>query len=87
MKRLVLLGGGYGGMRILQKLFSSDLPEDLTITLVDRNPYHSMKRNIMHLLLEQQVTITSASNFQFIKSLKSNMAKLKRLILTQMKFT
>ncbi|WP_165997684.1 NAD(P)/FAD-dependent oxidoreductase [Bacillus sp. Cs-700] len=43
MKRLVLLGGGYGGMRILQKLFSSDLPEDLTITLVDRNPYHSMK--------------------------------------------
>lgn len=43
MKRLVLLGGGYGGMRILQKLFASELPEDLTITLVDRNPYHSMK--------------------------------------------
>ncbi|MCA0986637.1 NAD(P)/FAD-dependent oxidoreductase [Guptibacillus algicola] len=43
MKRLVLVGGGYGGMRILQKLFAQDLPKDVSITLVDRNPYHSLK--------------------------------------------
>lgn len=30
-------------MRILQKLFAQDLPKDVSITLVDRNPYHSLK--------------------------------------------
>ncbi|SFC29160.1 NADH dehydrogenase [Bacillus sp. OV322] len=43
MKNLVILGGGYGGMRILQRLLPGQLPEDVTITLVDRNPYHCLK--------------------------------------------
>jgi NADH dehydrogenase len=43
MKNLVLLGGGYGNMRILQKLLSSEIPDNLRITLVDKNPYHSLK--------------------------------------------
>ncbi|PLS18097.1 FAD-dependent oxidoreductase [Bacillus sp. M6-12] len=43
MKNLVILGGGYGGMRMLQKLLPNQLPDDVTITLVDRNPYHCLK--------------------------------------------
>ncbi|MGM9929192.1 MAG: NAD(P)/FAD-dependent oxidoreductase [Bacillus sp. (in: firmicutes)] len=43
MKKLVILGGGYGGMRILQELLPNHLPEDVSIILVDRNPYHSLK--------------------------------------------
>ncbi|RFU63777.1 NAD(P)/FAD-dependent oxidoreductase [Peribacillus glennii] len=43
MKNLVILGGGYGGMRILHKLLPDHLPDDVTITLVDRNPYHCLK--------------------------------------------
>jgi NADH dehydrogenase len=43
MKHLVILGGGYGGMRILHRLLPNQLPEDITITLVDRNPYHCLK--------------------------------------------
>ncbi|NMD69022.1 NAD(P)/FAD-dependent oxidoreductase [Bacillus sp. DNRA2] len=43
MKNLVILGGGYGGMRILQRFLPNNLPEDVTITLVDRNPYHCLK--------------------------------------------
>lgn len=43
MKNLVILGGGYGGMRILQRLLPNDLPEDVTITLIDRVPYHCLK--------------------------------------------
>lgn len=43
MKNLVILGGGYGGMRILHKLLPEHLPEDVAITLVDRNPYHCLK--------------------------------------------
>ncbi|HLR61893.1 MAG TPA: NAD(P)/FAD-dependent oxidoreductase [Lentibacillus sp.] len=43
MKNLVILGGGYGGVNILQNLIEHNLPEDLYITMIDRNPYHSIK--------------------------------------------
>ncbi|MBM4760730.1 NAD(P)/FAD-dependent oxidoreductase [Bacillus sp. B15-48] len=43
MKNLVILGGGYGGMRILQRLLPDQLPNDVTITLIDRVPYHCLK--------------------------------------------
>ncbi|MFE8702354.1 NAD(P)/FAD-dependent oxidoreductase [Cytobacillus sp. FJAT-54145] len=43
MKNLVILGGGYGGMRILSKLLPNALPEDVSITLIDRTPYHCLK--------------------------------------------
>ncbi|WP_332695866.1 NAD(P)/FAD-dependent oxidoreductase [Halalkalibacter lacteus] len=43
MKKLVILGGGYGGMRVLQRLLPEGLPEDVEITLIDRLPYHCLK--------------------------------------------
>jgi NADH dehydrogenase len=43
MKNLVLLGGGYGGMKILNELLPNQLPEDVSITLIDRVPYHCLK--------------------------------------------
>jgi NADH dehydrogenase len=43
MKQVVILGGGYGGMRILERLLSSDLPDDVRFTLVDRMPFHGLK--------------------------------------------
>ena len=43
MKNLVILGGGYGGMRILLRLLPNQLPEDVQITLIDKNPYHCLK--------------------------------------------
>ncbi len=43
MKRLVILGGGYGGLKALLGLLDYQLPEEVEITLVDRNPYHSIK--------------------------------------------
>ena len=43
MKHLVLLGGGYGNMRVLLRLLPNQLPEDVSITLIDRNPYHCLK--------------------------------------------
>lgn len=43
MRNLVLLGGGYGNMRILLRLLPNNFPEDMYITLVDRTPFHSLK--------------------------------------------
>ncbi|RWZ58090.1 NAD(P)/FAD-dependent oxidoreductase [Halobacillus fulvus] len=42
MKRVVILGGGYGGVNILHGLLEN-APSDVQITVVDRNPYHSLK--------------------------------------------
>ncbi|MFF5995909.1 NAD(P)/FAD-dependent oxidoreductase [Lysinibacillus sp. KU-BSD001] len=43
MKKLVLLGGGYGNMRVLLRLLPNNLPLDTEITLIDRAPFHSLK--------------------------------------------
>ena len=43
MTKLVLLGAGYGNMRILLRLLNKELPEDIDITLIDRTPFHSLK--------------------------------------------
>ena len=43
MRKLVLLGAGYGNMRIMLRLLTKDLPDDIEITLVDRTPFHSLK--------------------------------------------
>ncbi|RYG72536.1 NAD(P)/FAD-dependent oxidoreductase [Lentibacillus lipolyticus] len=43
MKNIVILGGGYGGVNIIQNLIEQNLPEDVHFTVIDRNPYHSIK--------------------------------------------
>lgn len=42
-KNIVILGGGYGGLRVLQRLLAANLPEDIQLTLIDRMPYHCFK--------------------------------------------
>ncbi|MGG5252829.1 NAD(P)/FAD-dependent oxidoreductase [Neobacillus sp. SM06] len=43
MNKLVILGGGYGGMKIINELLPGHLPENASITLIDRVPYHCLK--------------------------------------------
>lgn len=43
MKKVVLIGGGYGGMNALHQLMDNEIPRDVQITVIDRNPYHSLK--------------------------------------------
>lgn len=43
MKKLVLLGGGYGNMRVLLRLLPNNIPADTEVILVDRAPFHSLK--------------------------------------------
>lgn len=43
MRRLLILGGGYGGLKVLLNVMNQKLPDDVQITLIDKNPYHSLK--------------------------------------------
>lgn len=43
MKNVVILGGGYGGLKVLLGLIGQGIPDDVTVTLIDKNPYHSLK--------------------------------------------
>ena len=47
MKNLVLLGGGYGNMRIMSRILPDALPENYTLTLIDRMPFHGLKPGIL----------------------------------------
>jgi NADH:ubiquinone reductase (H+-translocating) len=42
MRNVVILGGGYGGLAVVQDLLE-DLPEDAQLFLVDRMPYQGLK--------------------------------------------
>lgn len=43
MKRLVILGGGYGGITIAQHLVDKKIPTDTEIILIDRMPFQGLK--------------------------------------------
>lgn len=43
MKKLVILGGGYGGLQIVQDILHQGVPNNVDITVIDKNPYHSLK--------------------------------------------
>jgi len=39
-KKVVVIGGGYGGLRAVECLSKS---RDIDITLIDKNPYHYLQ--------------------------------------------
>lgn len=43
MRKLVILGGGYGGTAIIRQLLERDLPSDVVIYLIDRLPFQGLK--------------------------------------------
>ncbi|GAA4833077.1 NAD(P)/FAD-dependent oxidoreductase [Paenibacillus vulneris] len=43
MKKMVILGGGYGGMTVANELLEKDLPTDTVLVMVDRMPYQGLK--------------------------------------------
>ena len=41
--KIAILGGGYGGTRIINTLLGYHLPKEVELILIDRTPYHSFK--------------------------------------------
>lgn len=63
MRNLVILGGGYGGMRIVNKLLGNHLPDDVEITIVDRLPFHVLKTEFYALAAGTHSDISMRVNF------------------------
>jgi NADH dehydrogenase len=43
LKNIVIVGGGYGGYKIITQLIDKGIPENYQVTLIDRHAYHSLK--------------------------------------------
>lgn len=43
MKKIVVLGGGYGGLTFIHKLLEGKLPPGTSLTLIDRMPFQGLK--------------------------------------------
>ncbi|MDO3675541.1 NAD(P)/FAD-dependent oxidoreductase [Paenibacillus ehimensis] len=43
MKKLVILGGGYGGLTVAKELLEGEIPADTVMIMVDRMPYQGLK--------------------------------------------
>lgn len=85
MKKLVVLGGGYGGMKIVSLLLEK-LPDDITITLIDRMPYHCLKTKFYALAVgtvsaqQIQLPFPAHSNLTFKQGEVSNIDFNKKLV-------
>jgi NADH:ubiquinone reductase (H+-translocating) len=71
MRNLVILGGGYGGLRMVQRLLSHNLPEHVQITLIDKNPYHCLKTEYYALVAgtisEQHIRVAFPDDPRLVK--------------------
>jgi len=56
-KSVVIIGGGYGGIRAMQKL---SLSSNISITLIDRNPYHYLQTEA-YALIANTATLTDVT--------------------------
>jgi len=63
MKNLVILGGGYGGIKVLTGLLNSSLPDDIQIVVVDKNPYHSYKTEFHTIVAGTAADIDVRTNY------------------------
>lgn len=63
MRNLVILGGGYGGVKVLTGLLGYALPDDLQIILVDKNPYQSYKTEFHTIVAGTKADVDVRSPF------------------------
>src|SRR5699024_4972581 len=63
MRNLVILGGGYGGLKVLTGLLSTTLPDDLQIIVVDKNAYHSYKTEFHTIVAGTEAEVNVRTEF------------------------
>ncbi len=70
MKHIVVLGGGYGGLKVVQKLLGSTRLSNFKITLVNKVPYHCLKTEFYALAAGTEAESQLRVNFPIDKRLE-----------------
>jgi len=89
-KKVIVIGGGYGGIRVMQGLSSV---KELEIVLIDQNPYHYLQTEA-YALIANKVTLTDVTvdlvalcrrykNTEYIKATVSDIDLEKRIVHAQ----
>lgn len=74
--RIIVIGGGYGGLRAIEKLSKNPKNE---ITLFDKNPYHFMQTDVYDLIAnEDDFAHVSVDLFTFCSGFNNNVTFLKQ---------
>jgi len=63
MRKVVILGGGYGGIKLLSGLLGTSLPSDIEIIVIDKNPYHSYKTEFHTIVAGTEAEINVRADF------------------------
>jgi NADH dehydrogenase len=62
MRKIVILGGGYGGLTVAKGLLEKDMPADTVLVLIDRMPYQGLKTEYYALaagtLADREIRVT-----------------------------
>lgn len=74
--KIIVVGGGYGGLRVIEKLSKNPKNE---ITLFDKNPYHFMQTDVYDLIAnEDDFAHVSVDLFTFCSGFDNNVTFLKQ---------
>ncbi len=74
--KIIVIGGGYGGLRVIEKLSKNPQNE---ITLFDKNPYHFMQTDVYDLIAnEEDFAQVTVDLFTFSSGFDNNVTFLKQ---------
>lgn len=85
-KNLVVLGGGYGGLAIIEELLQKGLPKHIAITLIDRQPFQGLKTEYYALAAgtssdcELRVAFPKSPDVQLVLGEISSLDQQKKLV-------
>lgn len=79
MKQLVILGGGYGGIKVLTGLLGLALPDDVEIIVIDKNPYHSYKTEFHTIVAGTEAEINVRADFPMHEQVRYEFGEVKKV--------
>lgn len=83
VKNLVILGGGYGGIKVLTGLLGQELPDDVQITVVDKNPYTSYKTEFHTIVAGTTADVDVRSPFPVHEQVNYEFGTIRSIDLTE----
>ena len=87
MRKLVILGGGYGGIKLLSGLLGFSLPSDVEIIVIDKNPYHSYKTEFHTIVAGTEAEKNVRADFPVHDQVRYEFGEVKKVNIETKKFT